>query len=129
MTVPFAIQQGDKASRHTSSRTVETVVYSMLQSANVEIVEVAVESRIAIMGFEVSVVLCSEPLAEEVAHMAEDYEDEIADVCGEEEIVGWFVFDGFWEFASLEPTGVEVALRTQWTKLRMLSLYTTHFDR
>ena len=64
-----AIDQGDVPAGDTGDGTLEAVIDTKLETADVEIVEVAIQGTIPIARFQVPVILFLKPLAKEVAHM------------------------------------------------------------
>lgn len=114
--IRLAIEQGDESTGHSSNGASEAVVDAQLQSADVEVIEIAVEWCISVSCRQVLVLLLLETLAEEVAHVAENDENEVADVGGQEEIVGRSVLNGLGEGLSIVTTRVTVLLGANWAK-------------
>jgi hypothetical protein len=108
--VRLAVEQSDESTGHSSNGASEAVVDAQLQSADVEVIEIAVQRGVSVSCRQVLVLLLLEALSEEVAHMAEDDEDEVAEVGGQEEVVGGCVLDGFGEGLSIVTTRVAVLL-------------------
>jgi hypothetical protein len=118
--VRLAVEQGNEASGNTGRGPREAVVDPHLETAGVEVIKVAVERSVAILLLQVAIVLPPEALAKEVAYMSEYYQDEVADVGCEEEVVWRLVFNGIAEFA-LELACVAVRLGAKRTKLCVLA--------
>ena len=118
--VRLAVEQGDEASRDTGGGPREAVVDPHLKAAGVEVIKVAVERSVAILLLQVAVVLPPEALAKEVAYMSEYYQDEVADVGCEEEVVRRLVFDGIAELA-LELACVAVRVGAERAELCVLA--------
>lgn len=91
----LAVHEGDVAAGNTGDGSGKAVVNAHLESADVEVVKVLVQGRIAVLRLESLVVLLvAEPLAEEVASMAEENEEQVADVGGEDVVVRRLINDG-----------------------------------
>ena len=86
--IALPVEKRDEASWHTRHRPPEDVVNAQLQASDIEVIEIAVQWRISVPLPQMFVILLSEALAEEVAHVAEDDEDEVGDV-GRDEVVVW----------------------------------------
>jgi len=81
------VEKSDVPARHPGSWARKAVVDAHFETANVEIIEVAVESSVAIFRAEMLVSLRAEALSEEVSNVTECDEDEVAEVGGDEEVV------------------------------------------
>lgn len=127
MVVGFAIDEVDESARHASNRPAKAVIDSHLQSADIEIVEITIQGGIAIPLAQVIVVLLPEPLAEEVANMTKDDEDEVAYVGGKEEVVRRLVRDWIREGLAMESAGVLVGGRSEGTELGMCLVQAASF--
>jgi hypothetical protein len=107
--VGLAVHQCDKASGDASGRASETIIQAHLEASDIEIVEIAVESCIAVAGFEGAIVLgVSETLAKEVANMTKNYQDQVADVSGKNEIVRRLILYRGLERLSMRLAGVSM---------------------
>jgi len=104
VVIRFAVDQGDVATRNSSNWTGKAVVDAHLETSNVEIVKVAVQWCIAVVCHKMLVVFLTESLAEEVAHMSEDDQDEVADIRREEVIIWWFILDRLRKLFTSETT-------------------------
>ena len=76
-----------------------------------------------------SVLLSSKALAEKVADMAKEDQDQVTQVCRDKRIERWIVFDRVWIFSSRVATDVSVGRVRQRTKLCMLFLDSSNLSR
>jgi hypothetical protein len=98
--VCFAVHQCDVSAWNSRDWSRKAIINSQFQSSHVEIVEVAIQGSVAIGGFQVSVMIWSESLAEKISNVAENDENEVADVGSQEVVVGWFIDNGLLELRS-----------------------------
>lgn len=91
----LAIHEGNVAAGNAGNGSCEAVVNAHLQTANVKVVKVLVQGSVSILGLESLVVLLvAEALAKEVAGVTEENEQQVADVGGEDVVVGRLIDDG-----------------------------------
>ncbi len=122
MVVRFAINKGNVPSRYTSDGSREAIVDPHFQATDVEIVEIAIQWSISVHGLEMSVVFFPKTFAKKVSNVAENDEDQIADVGCEEVVVRRLVHDWLW-ITTLESTRISVTLAPQRPELGILSGY------
>ena len=115
------IQQGDVAAGDADDGTGEAIVQAHLQSADVEVVEVAVERGVAILGLQVPIPLAPKALAEKVPNVTENDEDEVTDVGGKENEIVRFVDDGFRKLSFLESARVPMSRVAEGAELSVLT--------
>ena len=115
-----SIKQADVSSGHTSSGSVKAVIDAHFQSTNVKVVEVAVQSSIAVARLQISVLVLLELHAEEVSDMTKNDKNEIGDVCCKQEEVWWLIEHHFWKFTTCVSADIAMRRRVQRAKLRML---------
>lgn len=108
MILRLAVEKSDESTRNSCGRTREAVIDAHLQTTSVEVVEVAVQWSIAIVLLEMLVVILTKSHSEEVAHMTEDDEYKVTDVCCKEIVVWRFIFDWLRKFFSDEATEILV---------------------
>jgi hypothetical protein len=82
--IRLSVNKGDVSARYSSGWTSETVVNAHLQSADIEIVEVIIESCISVGCSQVCVFIGSETLAKEISDMTKYDEHQITDVSCQE---------------------------------------------
>jgi hypothetical protein len=98
--VCLAVYQRNVSAWDSCDWSSKAIINSQLQSPYIEIIEVAVEGSIAIGSLQMSVMVWSESLAEKVSNVAENDENEVADVSGQEVVVRGFVDNRLVELAS-----------------------------
>jgi hypothetical protein len=123
--IGLAVHQCDESSGDASGGTSETIIKAHLETSDIEIVEIAVESCIAVAGFEGAIVPgVSETLAKEVADMTKNDQDKVADVSGENEIVRRLILDRSLERLSMRLAGVSMTRVEERAKLSIGTLLT-----
>ena len=122
-----SVEQIDVSAWDASSRSIEAVVDSHLQSPDIKVVEIAVQSRIPIACFQVSVLVFLEFHTKEISNVAEYYKNEVGYVGGEEEEVGRLVEDRLGELTSLMSASVTVRGRVEGSELSMLAYLFSSF--
>jgi len=104
VVIRFAVDQGDVATWNSSHRASEAIVDAHLQPSNVKVVEIAVQWCVTIVCHKMLVVFLTESLAEEVAYMSEDDQDEVADIRRKEVVIWWFVLNRLGKLFTSEST-------------------------
>lgn len=118
--IGLAVNESDVSARNTNCGTREAVIKTLLQSAGVKAVEITVEGSVAIVNHERLVFLgVAESLAEEVTDVAEDDEEEVADVGGQEVVVGRLVLNGSLEGLAMRLADVTMTGVRQGRELRL----------
>jgi hypothetical protein len=113
--VGLAIHQSDETSRDTGGRASEAVIQTHLETSDIEVIEITIESCVTIAGLESAVVLrVSETLAEEISNVTKNNQNQIADVGGKDEIVRRLIFDRRLKGLSMRLAGVSMT----WVKER-----------
>ena len=75
MVLGLAVDQGDISTRNSSDWPREAIVDPHLQPSDIKIVEIAIQRRVTIACFQVSIILFSESLAKEIPHVPKDNQD------------------------------------------------------
>lgn len=106
----ISIKQSDVPPRNASCWAIEAVIDAHLQSADVEVVEVAVQCCIPVLCYKMPVVVLLESEAEEISNVTKDDKDEVGYVGGEEKIVRRFIHQRFREISTLVHRGIPMVL-------------------
>ena len=94
-----------------------------MQPSDIEIVKITIEWGEAIAFLEMTVLVLPESFPEEVADMAKNDQNQVANV-GCDQIVVWRILNnGLGEETAGMTAGIPVTLVAKWTKLSMLSSY------
>jgi hypothetical protein len=119
--VRLAVYKSYISTRNASDWPGEAIIDSHLQPSHVEIVEVAIESSVAIGGFEISVVLGSESLSKEISDVTEYDENDGADRGGQKGVLGWCAHNGLWKLSPHVFADISMALMTERSELCVYS--------
>ena len=96
------VQKRDETAWHTSHRAPEAVIDAQLQTANVEVVEIAVQGCVSVSLLKLLVSILLETLAKEVPHVSENDQNQVRNVGCDQVVVRRLIFYWLWELLANE---------------------------
>jgi len=117
----FTVKKIDGPSGNASDRGRKTIIYTRLEPPSVKGIEVRVERCIAFIGKKVTVESGINTLSKEIAYVAYENEEEIAQIGGEENVVWRVLFIGLRELGpGFMRRSVSITFVCTETKLQMV---------
>lgn len=113
------INECNVSTGHSCNRPGKAVVYSHLQASDVEVIEIAIQRCITVIGLQMPIVLFMEFLAEKISDVSKNNQDQVTKIGCKKVVVRRLVHDWLREVTTLIPTCVFVRVMAQWAELSM----------